>query len=1152
MPAEYREYYKELKGKTMAILEKAVSAKTGRADSSDVVEPKIAFDLADRVSKMHGIDIARPLRDLLKTNGKELTALVLSGEIALGKHHSEETPLEERLDLAVRVGLAIVTEGVTIAPLQGINDVIIKENRDGSRYLSISIAGPMRSAGGTESAVTMLIADHVRKTAGLDKYQANSFDDETGRFVEELRIYERDASNFQYHVHDEDIEHVIRNLPVELDGVDTDPYEVVNHKSMKRIKTDRVRGGALRVLNDGLIGRAKKLLKRIELYNLDGWEWLAELKGAVQTGADGKEDAGAKRMREVITGRSVLSMPGRPGGFRLRYGRACNTGFAAVGFHPVVAEILDHTITVGTQVKTDIPGKGASVAFVDSIETPIVRLADGSVVRIRDVTHGIQIKTRIEEILYLGDILISFGDFLENNAQLKPSGYVEEFWMAELRQIITSDPDGQAALREFLTRAPTAGQAVALSLKHGISLHPRYLYFWDMIAPRDLKHLLEPRSASEDAVEYDMGTFVKQTLERAGIPHMVHAADGPEQGNSTAGEGGEEAGSGAGTGRTIRVEGDDAKILYNLLFGRGRPVDAAGHDMSGPAAAASTVPEILSASGIRIRNKSSTCIGVRVGRPEKAAAREMSPPTHVLFPVGDKGGPTRDIIKASRSTEPFFTNICNRFCPQCDTPSLSLLCPQCDTETTTRRHCPRCRMETDETICGRCQRRTASHTSLKFPLKSYLLKAQERMKVRAQEPLKGVKGLISEDKVAEPLEKGLLRQKFGLTVFKDGTVRFDATNSPLTHFKPSWIRTSVEGLRRLGYTHDVNGHPLEDPDQTVEMRMQDIVIPYESGRYLLSASKYIDMLLSKLYGVPPFYDLGSVEDLAGHLVIGLAPHTSVGIVGRIIGLADTQVCFATPNWHSAKRRDADGDADSIMLLLDGLLNFSKKFLSDRIGGLMDVPLLVQPLVLPHESQPQAHNLEVTKTFPLEFFESTIREEKASGVSSVEIIKSRLETSRQFHDYFYTHKTTTLTTSRSRSAYSILPSMLDKLDMQIRNANLIRAVDTAETVLNVMTTHLVPDIMGNLRAYTQQSFRCTNCSRQYRRVPLSFKCAECGAKPIPNITRSTVEKYLPLTKRLAKRYDIGKYHRGRIALLADEAELVFGESDGDQATLGDYT
>lgn len=121
----------------------------------------------------------------------------------------------------------------------------------------------MRSAGGTESAVTLLIADHVRKIAGLSKFQANSFDDETGRFVEELRIYEREASSFQFHILDEDIEHVIRNLPVELAGVDTDPYEVVNHKSMVRIKTDRVRGGALRVLNDGLIGRSKNSSKEL-------------------------------------------------------------------------------------------------------------------------------------------------------------------------------------------------------------------------------------------------------------------------------------------------------------------------------------------------------------------------------------------------------------------------------------------------------------------------------------------------------------------------------------------------------------------------------------------------------------------------------------------------------------------------------------------------------------------------------------------------------------------------------------------------------------------------------------------------------------------------------------------------------------------------
>ena len=62
----------------------------------------------------------------------------------------------------------------------------------------------------------MLIADHVRKIAGIDKYVGNSYDNETGRFVEELRVYEREVGNFQFKVLDEDVVKCITNLPVDL------------------------------------------------------------------------------------------------------------------------------------------------------------------------------------------------------------------------------------------------------------------------------------------------------------------------------------------------------------------------------------------------------------------------------------------------------------------------------------------------------------------------------------------------------------------------------------------------------------------------------------------------------------------------------------------------------------------------------------------------------------------------------------------------------------------------------------------------------------------------------------------------------------------------------------------------------------------------
>ncbi len=1111
MPDYYFDYYSNLSNDTTTIFENAATAKATLFDSSAIIEPKIAFDLADRVAKMHDIDIAEPLRKLLKIHGKELSALMLSKELALGKYALPDASLEDKLDLAVRVGLAIVTEGVTIAPLQGISEVSIKKNKDGTEYLSISIAGPMRSAGGTESAVTMLIADHVRKAVGLAKFQADSFDDETGRFVEELRIYEREASSFQFHILDEDIIHVISNLPVELNGVDTDPYEVVNHKGMTRIKTDRVRGGALRVLNDGLIGRSKKLLKRIEMYNLDGWEWLNELKGAVQTG-DNQEDAAAKRMREVITGRSVLSMPNSLGGFRLRYGRACNTGFAAVGINPVIAEILDHTIAVGTQIKIDLPGKGATVAFVDSIDTPTVRLRNGNVVKIRDVKHGREIKNEIEKILHLGDILITFGDFLENNAQLIPSGYVEEFWLEELKQKIQKHKTDNEYLYQFLKKIPTIDDALKISLDFQIPFYPKYLYFWDLISSQELEKLLEPKKVEETLIEYSFG--VKKILEKLGTPHKIKD-------------------------EKIILEEQEAKIFFNLLFKK-KPIIT---DLS--------VPKILSkSSGIQIKNKFSTSIGVRIGRPEKAAPRQMKPPTHILFPVSNRGGPTRDLLKASRN-ENFFAKVLNRHCSVCDEPSIGIKCLKCGTKTTITYRCFFCRDILDEPFCEKCKRKAPSFSERKFPLKEKLLSAQEKMGLRAYEPFKGVKDLISQDKIAEPIEKGLVRQHFGLTVFKDGTVRFDATNSPLTHFKPSWIGTSIKKLKELGYSHDIEGKPIENLDQTIELRMQDVIIPFESGRYLVSTCKYIDLLLKKFYGKSSFYNVKNIEDLLGNLIIGLAPHTSVGIVGRIIGYTETHVCFGTPNWHSAKRRDADGDADSIMLLMDCLLNFSRQFLSDRIGGLMDAPLLVQPLVLPHESQPQAHNLEVTKILPLEFFESTFQQVKASSVKSVEIVESRIETERQFYDYFFTHLTSSLTTSKSRSAYSTLGSMLDKFDMQVRNAELINAVNTSEIVSNVISTHLVPDLMGNLRAYARQSFRCTACGKSYRRMPLIQTCT-CSHKLIATITRGSVEKYLKLAKRLVDKYDVTEYQRGRIHALSDEIELVFGKSKGDQQLITDYS
>ena len=165
-------------------------------DPSETIESLLAADLADRVAKLLNVPIADRLRQLLheKDARTERVALTIATEVASGKFILPAG--QDRAEAGVRIGLAIITDGVTVAPIQGVSAVRTKENQNGSKYLSIEFAGPMRSAGGTESALTLVIADQVRKTLGLEKYNANAFDDEPGRFVEELRIYERDVGNF--------------------------------------------------------------------------------------------------------------------------------------------------------------------------------------------------------------------------------------------------------------------------------------------------------------------------------------------------------------------------------------------------------------------------------------------------------------------------------------------------------------------------------------------------------------------------------------------------------------------------------------------------------------------------------------------------------------------------------------------------------------------------------------------------------------------------------------------------------------------------------------------------------------------------------------------------------------------------------------------
>lgn len=1190
IPNYYLDYQISLLEQVNKLHTLAQKARKKGLDVANYVEPKIAYDLADRVAKMHNIDISDRLRTLLNYTTKEKAALRIAEEIAKGEYGSGD--LRTRLENAVRVSLAVVTEGVTVAPLQGISDVQIKDNKDGSQYLSVSFAGPIRSAGGTEAALTMLIADHVRRISGLERYQTNSFDDETGRFIEELRLYEREVGNFQFKVLDRDVDFCISNLPVEIDGVDTDPVELVIHREMKRIKTDRVRGGALRVMNDGLIGRCRKLMKLVETLNLEGWDWLASLNGAIQTGED---DTVSHRMSEVITGRPVLSMTKKIGGFRLRYGRCFNTGFATIGIHNTIPVLLNSAVVVGTQIKMDVPGKASTIALVDTIEPPIVKLNDGTVLQVTTVEQALNLKPHIVKILYLGDILISYGDFLENNAQLLPASYVEEIWAMELFEklnqldkvdknfVIPYNKLVQLSSDPFMI--PLFWEALKISIQFNIPLHPKYSFYWEAISIKDFSFIRtillsfisnfnrnEKGNSINSNIEFTYEQKLKNILEKLGVFHSVDSSN---------------------NNNIILLDESQLFALVCLCIPELQTVFNSLHETNyriyfstfsnhlskdgfildledtidnlqseKSEYKANVIKLINLISTVKIRSKFSSSISVRVGRPEKAAERKMKPPIHVLFPVGSRGGPMRDLLKASND-ESFYSEKSNRYCYHCNIPSLGSNCNNCNQPTPIKFICNVCKVESIdlsfETVditnkrnkCLKCDNEYKTFSPIKFPLKTLIEKAESRLNYKITSPLKGVKSLMGKDKEAEQIEKGMLRQKCGLSVFKDGTIRFDATNEPLTHFKPCFINTSISKLKELGYSSDYHGVDISSDKQIIELLIQDVIIPLDSAKYLLRTAKFIDEELVSLYNLPPIYNAYTVDDLIGHLIVGLAPHTSVGIIGRIIGFTESQVCLGSPIWHSAKRRDCDGDADSIILLFDAFLNFSYSFLPDKIGGLMDAPLLIQPIVLPHEVQRQAHNIDIVEKYPLNFYQKTWLGIKAADISdTIEILKNRIGSDKQFYDYGFTHSSSALISDINRSAYSTLNTMGEKLEMQISTANLINSVDTNEVISMVLTTHIIPDIMGNMRSYSSQSFRCNKCGDKYRRIPLYGKCLTCNNTLLQTVTRGSVEKYVLLAQNMCNSFKVTNYLKSRVESLIVELNFIF-QSKEEQPTLLDY-
>ena len=940
MTPEDEQYFERMEDRLDEAFERAERARDRGADPTTEVEIPVARDMADRVENILGIDgVAERVRELDGQMSREEAALALVTDFVEGTVGDYDTNAG-KVEGAVRTAVALLTEGVVAAPIEGIDRVEVLENDDGTEFVNVYYAGPIRSAGGTAQALSVLVADYARSLLGIDEFKPR--DDEIERYAEEVGLYDSETG-LQYTPKDKETKFIAEHAPIMLDGEATGDEEVSGFRDLERIDTNAARGGMCLVLAEGIALKAPKIQRYTRELDEVEWPWLQDLidgtigsDGSDESDEESDDEAGeasdsdgatdtqrgpprvdpsGKFLRDLIAGRPVFGHPSEDGGFRLRYGRARNHGFATAGVHPATMHLVDDFLATGTQIKTERPGKAAGVVPVDTIDGPTVRLANGEVRRIDDPAEALAVRNGVEEILDLGEYLVNYGEFVENNHPLAPASYTIEWWRQEFEG---SGADVQA-LRDdprVNLESPTVDQALSWATEYDCPLHPAYTYLWHDVSVEAVDTLADAVSeGSVVAVEGDGGISqardpeptadalvidltdeeradVRHTLERLLVEHVAGEAIRITDWRPLA--------------RSLGVTTDlDREWALDDLSQGARNYDDGGN----------AIRAVNEVAPFTIRERAPTRIGNRMGRPEKSEGRDLSPAVHTLYPIGEAGGSQRDVGSAARAHTDAGRGVVNvqvgrRACGACGATTHRTQCPDCGAHTDPVYECDSCEqvVEPDESgrvHCERCDRDVTSAEWRHLDLGGRYQEALDTVGEReaAFEILKGVKGLTSANKTPEAMEKGVLRAKHGVSAFKDGTVRYDMTDLPVTAVRPDELDVTAADFRELGYDTDIDGEPLQFDDQLVELRVQDIVLSDGAAEHLLKTADFVDDLLTEFYDLPAFYEVEERQDLVGELVFGMAPHTSAAVVGRVVGFTSASVGYAHPYFHAAKRRN---------------------------------------------------------------------------------------------------------------------------------------------------------------------------------------------------------------------------------------------------------
>ena len=130
---------------------------------------------------------------------------------------------KEAMEIGIKTGFAYVTNGVVSSPIEGFThlDIVDRMDKQG-QYFCVNFSGPIRNAGGTASAVCVLIADYIRVKFGYAKYDATEL--EIKRTFTEIEDYHTRFSPRQYFPSRDEIDFLMKNIPVQIGAESSEKY----------------------------------------------------------------------------------------------------------------------------------------------------------------------------------------------------------------------------------------------------------------------------------------------------------------------------------------------------------------------------------------------------------------------------------------------------------------------------------------------------------------------------------------------------------------------------------------------------------------------------------------------------------------------------------------------------------------------------------------------------------------------------------------------------------------------------------------------------------------------------------------------------------------------------------------------------------------